>query len=294
MKLAMPTMQPQQLQLTRKQLNAKDFVKRSALESDYSKLITESTIITDQNNKLSIVYLIIPEIPDFFANVLTKIDYHKNRRITGLRTEGAIFGYMPREQIRKDFCSSTRMARDNPKAHQLICNFGKLLSKQYQEHAPQIYDEHSQIMADSVLKDWTIPDTPFTSGIINKNNPLKYHKDAGNFSKVYSNMVCFKKGCKGGYLSIPEFDIGLDIANKSILLFDGQDIIHGVTPFKLQSPYPDSYRFTIVYYSLKQMWNCKPITEELERIKTRKTDREHRRYERLVNMDVNGRNDFTL
>jgi len=276
------TTEPQQLQLHRKPVNIKDYIKRSALETDFTKLITESTIITDQNNKLSIVYLIIPEIPDFFANVLTKIQYKKNRRITGLRSEGAIFGYMPREQIRKDFCSSTLMARENPKAHNLICNFGKLLTKQYQQHAPQIYGQHSQIMQDSVLNEWTIPETPFTSGIINKNNQLKYHKDAGNFSKVYSNMVCFKKGCKGGYLSIPEFDIGLDIANKSILLFDGQDIIHGVTPFKLQSPYPDSYRFTIVYYSLKQMWNCQPISEELDRIKARKTEREQKRYKRLI------------
>lgn len=279
-------MKVQNLQLIRKSIDVKDYIRRSALESDYSTLITESSIIRDQDNRLSIVYLILPEIPDLFANILTKIEYHRDKRIGGLHTSrygsSVIFGYMPREQIRKDFCSSTAMAVNNPKAHTYICNFGKVLTQQYKEYAPEVFNEHSQIVNNSVLKEWTIENTPFTSGIINKNNLLKYHKDAGNFAKVYSNMVCFKKGCKGGYLSIPEFDIGLDIANKSILLFDGQDLVHGVTPFRLQSPYPSSYRFTIVYYSLKQMWNCEPIQEEIARIKTRKTEREVKRYKRLI------------
>lgn len=278
---AMPQ-QPKTVQITRKPIDQKEYIKRSARDTDYSNLITESTIITDENNRIAIVYLVIPEIPDFFTRVLTSIEYHKNRRIAGLTTEGAIFGYMPREQIRKDYCSSTALAVRDPSAHKAICNFGKFLTKLYKQHAPEVFQQHSKIMKDSVLEEWSIPETPFTSGIINKNNQLKYHKDAGNFNKVYSNMVCFKKGCKGGYLSIPEFDIGLDIANKSILLFDGQDIVHGVTPFRLATQYPKSYRFTIVYYSLKQMWQCKPITEELDRIRTKKTEREIKRYKRLT------------
>jgi hypothetical protein len=130
------------------------------------------------------------------------------------------------------------------------------------------------------MDDWKIGGTPFTSGIINKNNPLKYHFDAGNIGQVYSNMIAFKNDCEGGHLALPEFDIGLEISNRSVVFFDGQDILHGVTPFRLLSR--DAYRYTIVYYTLKQMWNCKPLDEEIARIRTRKTERETTRFKRLT------------
>ena len=92
-------------------------------------------------------------------------------------------------------------------------------------------------------------------------------------------MVAFKSNTKGGYLSIPEYDIGLEIANNSILLFNGQKILHGVTPFKLLSK--NAYRYSIVYYTLQQMWKCEPITKELARIKDERTKLEKKRLARL-------------
>ena len=133
------------------------------------------------------------------------------------------------------------------------------------------HEEKSKIIKD----EWKIKGTPFSSGIINKNNALKYHYDTGNIKGVYSNMVCFKKNCEGGYLVLPEFDIALEVSNRSIVFFDGQDILHGVSPFQLTTM--NGYRFTIVYYTLQQMWKCQEITEEIARIKQRKTEREHRR-----------------
>jgi hypothetical protein len=101
----------------------------------------------------------------------------------------------------------------------------------------------------------------YTSGIINENNPLKYHFDAGNFKGTWSAMFGFRKKTEGGYLSLPEIEIGIEIKNNSLLLFDGQSLLHGVTPIKMLEK--DSKRYTIVYYSLQQMWNCKPIDDEI-------------------------------
>ena len=59
-------------------------------------------------------------------------------------------------------------------------------------------------------------------------------------------------------------------------MFDGQGIMHGVTPITYESPL--SYRYSIVYYSLKQMWKCLTIDEELVRIRNKKTQREKIRH----------------
>jgi hypothetical protein len=147
-----------------------------------------------------------------------------------------------------------------------------------------MFEYHDKQVHDKIRDPWIIEKSPFTSGIVNKNNQLKYHFDRGNIAKVFSNMVCFKKDCSGGRLSIPEFNLGLEIADKSILFFDGQSIMHGVTPFKMESI--NAYRYTLVYYTLQQMWHCDPIDEELARIKTKKTERETLRYKRLTDAEL--------
>ena len=105
----------------------------------------------------------------------------------------------------------------------------------------------------------------YKSGIINKNNELKYHFDAGNFKGVMSNMVAFKGDVEGGHLAIPELDIALEIADNTLTIFNGQEILHGVTPIETQNE--QSYRYTVVYYSLEQMWKCEPIDDEIVRIR---------------------------
>lgn len=51
--------------------------------------------------------------------------------------------------------------------------------------------------------------------------------------------------------------------------------MHGVTP--IIKTHRDGYRFTVVYYSLEQMWKCLTITQELARIRNVKTQREAKR-----------------
>lgn len=266
----------------RKPLDLRKYVKRSATEKDFSELIKENFII-QHNGKPLVVYLVLKDIPNYdkILNTLKHTHFSTNVRTTGLRTTSKIFGYSPRETIRKDYCSSTAFAREDPEGHFNICNFGNTLADLYRQYCPDMFEYHHAVSKMTIMNDWRIHGTPFTSGIINKNNPLKYHFDRGNVKNVYSNMIVFKNKCEGGYLAIPEFDVGLECSNKSVVFFDGQDILHGVTPFKLTDR-QSGYRFSIVYYTLHQMWKCKTVTEELARIKTRKTERELKRYKRLT------------
>ena len=266
------------MQVTRANLDVNDYKLRTALESDYSpeNLIRESCILEYQGRPIVIYKKLDEENFDCYAIVeaLKRIKYHTSERTGGLKTTSRIFGFSPRNTIRKDYCSTTSLIEDFPKENALICNYGAKVSRLYQETAPEIFEEHKKL-ADKVLKDWMIEDSPFTSGIINKNNPLKYHFDSGNFNNVYSCMLGFKNNTAGGYLALPEYDCALEIANNSVLIFDGQQILHGVTPIKMLAD--DSYRYTIVYYSLKRMWQCLPLSDEIIRIRNKKTEREFKR-----------------
>lgn len=157
----------------------------------------------------------------------------------------------------------------------MVTEFGTKLAGIYYTNAPEVFSKHNKTTLDNVEGEWVIPKTPFTSGIINKNNPLKYHFDTGNFRDVYSAMVVFKKDIDGGYLSLPEYNVGMKLQSNSVFLFDGQSVLHGVTPIKRKDPV--AYRYSIVYYSLRQMWNCDPLNEELARIRQVKTERELKR-----------------
>lgn len=260
--------------------SSKEYIRRTAIESDYSTLVTESCKIIDEDTGVLIaVYLVMPKTPTRLLTSLLKIKYDKNKRLAGLITHSRIFGFKNREKIRNDFCSSTMLSRESPDDHQIICDFAKELTNYYKKYCGEVFDDHLAIANEKILPEWKIKDTPFSSGIVNKNNALHYHYDSGNFKDVYSNMVAFKSNIKGGYLSIPEYDIGLEIATNSIVLFNGQKLLHGVTPIKLLSK--NSYRFTVVYYTLQQMWKCEPLTKELARIKDERTKLERNRLLRL-------------
>jgi len=269
------------LLLTRKEnFKYKDFVKRTALDSDYSTLVKESVKMIDKDTGALIgVYFVMNETPVKLLHALMSINYTTNKRLAGLITHSRIFGFKNREKIRNDFCSSTMLSREDPKNHKIICDFALELTNYYKKYCAEVYQLHANITKEKILPEWTIGGTPFSSGIVNKNNALHYHHDSGNFKNVYSNMVAFRSNVKGGHLAIPEYNIGLEIANNSILLFDGQKILHGVTPFKLMSKH--AYRYSIVYYTLQQMWKCEPITKELARIKTERTTLERKRLLRL-------------
>lgn len=267
-----------------KDLNYREYVRRSAVDSDYDELIKENIIVI-KDGKPVLVYLVIPEMPSIqMVKYLKRVRYLTGRRTAGLKIKSKLFGYSPREKIRKDFCSSTALSFEDPEAHEYVCNFGTSVASYYKKYCPEIFVKHMKETKGKVSKEWVIHGSPFTSGVINRNNPLKYHYDSGNFEQVYSNMVAFKKDCRGGHLAVPEYNIGLEIGNKSIVFFDGQALIHGVTPFRLTSP--EGYRYTVVYYTLKAMWQCRPVTEELARIKTLKTEREMLRYKLLTGAEL--------
>jgi len=263
------------ISVKRRDIDIKEYRHRRAEEKDFSTLIEEDTIIYI-DGKLAIVYIAaVSEDLTSFYNALENIRYDKSTRTSGLVTTSRIFGYAPRNVIRNAPCRASSLAGDAPEHHDAIVRAAAIAAKYYNLHNPELAQLHQQLTDEKVLGNYKLGKTMFTSGIINDNNPLLYHFDAGNYKGVYSAMFGFKKGIEGGYLACPEIDIGFKIGNKSLTLFDGQGLLHGVTPIKKTTP--NSKRYTIVYYSLQQMWNCKTPGTELEMLRQRRSELEHRR-----------------
>jgi|TARA_R110002051_G_scaffold65591_1_gene118819 hypothetical protein len=262
----------------------KDFVYKNVKETDFDIIINENTTIRDQNTgEIILVYMKLKEGVDELREAIINLKYVKGRRAQGLKAFDKIFGYMSRIGFQNDYCSTAGFARESPKNHKIVCDYGDKLGDLYKEMVPEMYNKHSKIVAEKVKPEWVLGNSPFTSGVINKNNQLNYHFDSGNFKDVFSNMIAFRKKIEGGRLSLPEYNIGLEIDDSTVTLFDGQKILHGVTPINYLTP--ESYRFSIVYYSLSQMWKCTSPKEELDRIKKVKTERNQKRFKQMSEID---------
>lgn len=269
----------QTLVLEKKKLNLREFVQRRANENDCPTLLKDEFRLVDKESG-KVVCLYVKPAEDAAAldemfDCCTKVKYQETFRTSGLKTTSRIFGYNPRNAIRKDFCSITSFATEQPAQHSKIMSGGAIAAKHYALHNPELYADHLKTTKERVVEDYRHADVPFTSGIINDNNPLCYHFDSGNFKEVWSAMIVLKRDIGGGYLSMPEYGVMCEVRDKTIFYFDGQNILHGVTPItKLK---PDARRFSIVYYSLRAMWNCAPLREEIARARMRREQVEMRR-----------------
>ena len=260
----------------------------AAKEDDCARLIeNENAAIYDSDNPdAETPVILLARIPPAEINqALLKwaksIKYETGPRTRGLISTSRIFGYVPRNPRRgANYCHVTSLAEENPGAHAAAMFFGRRLARLYQKWCPRMYEKHRNLSEEKIHDTWRIKETPYTSGIINSDNPLAYHYDAGNFQDVYSNMVCITGNITGGNLSIPYYDIRLRIRNGSVVIFNGQKLLHGVTP--IIKTHPRGYRYTIVYYTLKQMWNCLATPrEEVEHGRTVQDTRIKHKIQRL-------------
>jgi hypothetical protein len=256
----------------RRKLNYRDFIRRRAAEVDCSRTIEEPCAVYDQAGNLLVIYDVLEADTTPLVEALKRVKFTESTRTGGLTTTSRIFGSQPRlERRQRAFCNRASMATEHPRENAALCGVAKAISDRYQLNTPETHKRHAAIVGEKVEQEWVIPGTVFTSGIVNKNNPLAYHLDAGNFEDVFSCMLVLRKNLQGGYLCFPEIDTKFLFKNNALAMFDGQRIVHGVTP--MHPAGPDSYRYSIVYYSLKGMWRCLSLDEELANARAREFDK---------------------
>lgn len=273
-------MDTKSISVKKKNLDLKLFKNRSAKVDDCSEFIKDSCKLFI-DGKLAVVYLagIKDARLDKLRNSLMEIQYSKSTRTSGMVTTSRIFGYAPRNPLRNHTCRSTTLASEDPKNHAAICDASSLVEEFYRKENPDLYSKHFEVTQEKLQDNWRMNKTVFTSGIANDCNPLRYHFDTGNYVGVWSGMIVLKKHITGGYLAVPEIDTVFECSDKSIILFDGQGLLHGVTPITKEQP--SGKRFSVVYYSLKGMWQCLEINDEIARMRIKRTEVESKKKGRL-------------
>lgn len=265
----------QYLSVKLKELDIAAWQHRRAEEQDASTLIDEDTCIMLGDTVVLVYIARVDADMSRMMAALKRIPYVTARRQNGLYSTSKIFGYAPRAGIRNKPCRAAVLAAEAPTEHDVIEKGAEVACKYYEEHNPAMARQHLAMTLEKVRPEYRIRNTMYTSGIVNNNNPLRYHFDAGNYQGVWSAMFSFKHDIGGGYLSVPELDIKLACNDCSLTMFDGQSLLHGVTPIRKQSA--SAVRYTVVYYSLKQMWSCDAPADELTRIRMKRAETERKR-----------------
>lgn len=263
------------LNATPRDVQPKLLQRRSAKEADCDTVVDYDCVVS-VGGVAKIVYLsrLMHPLVEQARQAVQRVKYQTSTRTSGLVSTSRIFGYSPRNVLRGHPCRATSMATEHPEDHAAICGAAPAVDEQYRRFFPEVHAYHREVST-RVREQWMIPGSVFTSGIVNYNNPLQYHFDAGNFSQVCSAMLGFRHKTQGGYLACPELGIAFEIGDRSLILFDGQKLLHGVTPIRRLAE--DAFRYTIVYYSLKQMWNCETVKGEVDALRERRTKTEKSR-----------------
>lgn len=207
---------------------------------------------------------------------LLKVKIAAGTRTLGLTARSVTFGNVPRLEVRgRDWCRTAQFNEEHPDLYRLLAAQCGVLEGLYEQIAPDAFSDHA-MRADEIRGEWRLPGSrAFTGGVVNRDSNIGYHHDSGNITDVWSAMIAVRRGTTGGELVLPELGLHLPIADKSVTYFDGQGLLHGVTPIGKTSR--DGYRFTVVYYSTRRLWQCLAPTDELERAKDKRTERAQRR-----------------
>jgi hypothetical protein len=245
-------------------------------EEDCSIFIEESCELYLHGELRGIYIHDWPDAEPLRQHILSIKRWDNGRRMTGVVTRSRVFGYSPRRPLmnHKDYCSKASLAREQPVVDQALCSMAAKIENVLRHYSSERHQRQANEVTQRVRGDYIIDGSSFTSGIVNNNNPLQYHYDAGNFEGFFSAMLAFKENTSGGHLNLPEYNVKIAIGDRSMLLFDGQADLHGVTPIRKAA---NGYRYTVVYYTLEDLWRCLPYTEEIRRAQISRTKTEMKR-----------------
>lgn len=237
------------------------------------------SVVVDPKDKhrILLAYLPAPLVQEReLRALLPNVKIGAGTRTLGVTARSITFGSVPRLEVRgRDWCRVAAFNEEHPELLTLLAAQCHPLEAQYERLAPRAFIDHATKVKE-IDTAWRLPGSrAFTGGVLNRDSNIGYHHDSGNFSDVWSAMICLRRGMTGGALVLPELGLHLPIADRSAVFFDGQGLLHGVTD--MQKTYRHGYRYTIVYYSTKRLWACLAPGEELTRAQAKRTERALRR-----------------
>lgn len=218
------------------------------------------------------VYLPMPSMVAELREAVRGIRMGTTRRTTGVKNSSTSFGMMPRRPfMKREACKSTAMSVDQPREHAVLVDLADVFTRMMLDLLPEHVTRDREYV-DKVLPEWRMTDEAlWTSGVVNRSSTLPYHRDTANHP-TWSAMPVVRRGMRGGYLDVPEYDAVCSCRDGWVTFFVGKHLVHGVTPMRALSK--DAYRFSVVYYALQGMQDCFTAAVEQRRARQNRTTRE--------------------
>jgi hypothetical protein len=198
------------------------------------------------------------------------------RASSGSWQNSAYFGAQPRQGgTTHDYCRAGELDKQSPAATAVLYQVAAELERRYWQLAPATYAHHAA-QAERIRAAWRPAGLRvFTGGVVNRDNPITWHRDRGNFAHTWSAMPVVRAGMAGGALAVPELGLVLPCDDGTAVFFDGQSLIHGVTPMRRTAR--GGHRHSVVFYAVQRLWQCLEPGDEIGRMQASRTEREYRR-----------------
>ncbi len=119
--------------------------------------------------------------------------------------------------------------------------------KLMQDIVPDLYEKHKTEVYKKVPEKWRFADI-YTSSISNYNISAPIHQDRLNVKNSLNCIITKKHNAKGGDLYLPDYDITVNSANNSLLVYPAWRNMHGVTEIK--TTHDNGYRNSLIWYAL--------------------------------------------
>lgn len=250
--------------------------------------ITEDVILRDAGTQEIIgAQVRVPELAELGREIARHLRFaklpwtdpkgtlKKNERLSGIGANTVLLGYTAPNKMYKRYAGKLAPIHiETKQTGDLFMALAPIMWKRFQDTLPDQAKRHDALTRGTLHQDWLMAGTPFSSGVVNDNAVLPYHKDAGNIKDAWSMMLVLRNKVDGGYLDIPEYDVTLGVPDLSVMFFCGQSLMHGVTPMIKRSS--DAYRFSIVYYTKTALRDCGSAEDEIKRAQIAATQRASR------------------
>lgn len=156
----------------------------------------------------------------------------------------------PKNEMRRGYPSKSSVhmvesAANFIKAMTILCRESENL---IEEIAPDIFSQQLKLIEEYVPEKFRFG-RMFTSSISNYNISADMHVDKKNIPGCVNVIITKRYNSTGGNLHVPDFDLTIDSANNSLLVYPAGRNLHAVTPIKLTKP--DGYRNSLIFYPLK-------------------------------------------
>lgn len=180
---------------------------------------------------------------------------------------------------------ATSYTRDNYEKFQKAYPLLQRLSKGFSDLLPQRWSAQKACI-DKLDPAFYVPETVFTTITVNRTFRTAAHRDAGDLSAGFSNLVAMDNGKKysGAYLVLPEVRIAVNIRPGDLLLINNHEAMHGNTPIVIEEE--GAARYSLVCYFRENMLNLGSKAYEECRynfVESRRLNKEHTLWKPLWN-----------